>query len=67
MGPTDLEVLRDSAYQKINELPLDDATRFVLPWLWQAGNTGGRALSVEGAEFGYELRFSRYKTMQVKP
>lgn len=50
MGPTDLEELRDTAYQKIAELPLDGATRFVLPWLWQASNTGGRALSVEGAE-----------------
>ena len=42
-------------------------TRFVLPWLWEAGSTGGKALTPEGEEFGYELRFSRYKTLQVKP
>lgn len=65
--PTDLEVLRDTARARIGELPADDATRFVLPWLWKAGRTDGRALTREGEEFGYELRFSRYQQMQVKP
>ena len=30
------------------------------------GSTG-RAITPEGEEFGYELRSSRYKTMQIKP
>ena len=65
--PVDLEVLRDAARGQIAELPADDATRFVLPWLWRSGRTGGKALTPEGEEFGYELRFSRYEQMQVKP
>lgn len=43
-----------------SELAADDPTRFVLPWLWKAGQTDGRALTPEGEEFGYELLFSRY-------
>jgi hypothetical protein len=39
----------------------------VRPWLWKAGQTGGGALTPEGDEFGYELRFSRYQQMQVQP
>jgi hypothetical protein len=66
-NPTDLEVLRDKALAQIDQLPPDDATRFVLPWLWTEGQTGGRALTPEGAEFGHELRFSRYKRPQVRP
>jgi hypothetical protein len=65
--PEELEVLRDQARAAINSLPRDDVTRFVLPWLWQADRADGRALTPEGEEFGYELRFSRYKTMQVRP
>lgn len=65
--PTDLEVLRDTARKRICQLPADDSTRFVLPWLWKDGRTDGRALTPEGEEFGYELRFSRYKRMQVQP
>ena len=67
VDPADLEVLRDTARERIGQLAPDDATRFVLPWLWKRGNTGGKALTPEGEEFGYELRFSRYKQMQVKP
>ena len=67
MSPADLELLRDQARALINALPDDDATRFVMPWLWRAGSTTGKALTPEGEEFGYELRFSRYKTVQVKP
>lgn len=66
-NPTELETLRDVARARIGELPTDDTTRFVLPWLWMAGRTGGSALTPEGEEFGYELRFSRYLQMQVKP
>lgn len=63
--PEGLEELRDQAVAEIGSLPPDDATRFVLAWLWHAGRTGGRALTPEGQEFGYELRFSRYKAVQV--
>jgi hypothetical protein len=64
--PEKLESLRDQALAKIGSLEPDDVTRFVLPWLWDAARTGGRALTDEGEEFGYELRFSRYKHLQVK-
>lgn len=66
-SPTELEVLREAARDRIAALPAEDQTRFVLPWLWRAGRTDGRALTPEGQEFGYELRFSRYKTLQIKP
>lgn len=66
-SPADLERLRDTARVQINTLPDDDPTRFVMPWLWKADSTTGRALTPEGEEFGYELRFSRYKSVQIKP
>jgi hypothetical protein len=65
--PSDLETLRDTARGLIGALPSDDTTRFVLPWLWKADRTTGSALTPEGDEFGYELRFSRYQSMQIKP
>jgi hypothetical protein len=65
-NPEALELLRDFALTEIGSLSPDDATRFVLPWLWHRGHTGGRALTPEGDEFGLELRFSRYKRIQVK-
>lgn len=64
--PEALEALRELALAAIGRLPPDDATRFVLPWIWQGGRTDGRALTPEGEEFGLELRFSRYKKIQVK-
>ncbi|RYC05746.1 hypothetical protein [Nocardioides zhouii] len=64
--PEDLEALHDRALAEIGSLGPDDATRFVLPWLWDATRTGGRAVTAEGEEFGYELRFSRYKKLQVR-
>ena len=64
--PEALEALRDQVRAEIGSLPPDDATRFVLPWLWQGGSTDGRALTPEGEEFGLELRFSRYEKIQVK-
>ena len=66
-SPADLELLRDRARALIGTLPDDDATRHVMPWLWQTDSTTGRAPAPEGGEFGYELRFSRYKSVQVKP
>jgi hypothetical protein len=65
--PVELEHLREAARDLITALPAEDRTRFVLPWLWRAGRTDGRGLTPEGKEFGYELRFSRYKTLQIKP
>ena len=64
--PEHLEALRDQALTAIGSLKPDDATRYVLPWLWDAKRTGGRALTNEGDEFGFELRFSRYRSVQVK-
>ena len=66
-NPAELELLGDTARGLIGELPVDDAARSVLPWLWKGEGSTGRALTPEGEEFGYELRFSRYKTMQIKP
>jgi hypothetical protein len=66
-NPTELEILREAARDLIAALPAEDQTRFVLPWLWRAGRTDGKALTPEGREFGYELRFSRCKTLQIKP
>ena len=57
--------LRDEARAAIGTLPADDSTRYVMPWVWDASTSGGRALTPEGAEFGYELRFSRYKKLQI--
>ena len=65
-SPTELETLREVARDLIALLPAEDETRFVLPWLWRAGRTDGRALTPEGQEFGYELRFSRYNTLRIK-
>lgn len=33
----------------------------VLPWLWSAASSGGRALTDAGRTHGYELRLSRYE------
>lgn len=63
--PETLEELRDAARDSIAGLAADDAARYVLPWLWKATQTDGKAMTPEGAEFGYELRFSRYQRMQI--
>jgi hypothetical protein len=60
--PEHLEDLRDQAVAAIGSLSPDDVIRFVLPWVWHAGRSRGRALTPEGKEFGYELRFSKYGT-----
>jgi hypothetical protein len=54
------------ALAAIAELPSNDPTRLVLPWVSKSSQTDGWALTPEGAEFGYELRFSRYKRVQIK-
>jgi hypothetical protein len=64
-NPEELEALRDRALTEIGSLASSDNTRLVLPWLWDGTRTGGRALTPEGEEFGYELRFSRYKRVRV--
>lgn len=64
--PEELEALRDQALVEIGSLAPDDVTRYVLSWLWDATSAGGRALTEEGEEFGFELRFSRYGKVQVK-
>jgi hypothetical protein len=65
-NPEELEALRNRALAEIGSLAADDVTRLVLPWLWDGTRTGGQALTPEGGEFRYELRFSRYKKVQVK-
>ena len=65
-SPEDLEMLRDAARTAIRFLPADDEARFVLPWMWKAESSTGPGLTPEGVEFGYELRFSRYDSVQVR-
>ncbi|MDT0212483.1 hypothetical protein Q9R29_01170 [Rothia sp. ARF10] len=65
-SPEHLVSLRKAARAAIGTLPADDATRYVTPWVWDVATSGGSALTPEGSEFGYELRFSRYKTVQIK-
>jgi hypothetical protein len=36
------------ALERIRKLPADDPTRFVLRWLWRAGRTDGKALTLKG-------------------
>ncbi|MEV0975060.1 hypothetical protein [Microtetraspora glauca] len=57
----ELQRLRLSLRQAIRALPDGSLTRHVLPWLWNAATSGGRALTTSGAETGYELRLSRYR------
>ena len=33
----------------------------VLPWVWRAESSGGRAKTEAGEETGFELRLSRYE------
>jgi hypothetical protein len=57
-----LEELRDLGIEIDRALSAEDdeALRHVVPWLWDAGASGGKALTAAGAEVGYELRLSWY-------
>ena len=65
-SPERLVSLREEARAAIGTLPADDSTRYVMPWVWDVATSGGSALTPEGSEFGYELRFSRYKKLQIR-
>jgi hypothetical protein len=57
-----LEELRDLDTEVDRALSAEDdeGLRHVVPWLWNAASSGGRALTAAGAEVGYELRLSWY-------
>lgn len=59
-----LEDLRDRAREMISATTADSATRRVLPWIWSAQTSGGRALTADGERMGAELRLSRYAKPQ---
>lgn len=65
-SPEQLVSLRGAARAAIGTLSADDSTRYVLPWVWDVATSGGSALTPEGSEFGYELRFSRYQQIQMR-
>jgi hypothetical protein len=65
-SPEALESLRAEARAEIRATPAEDPCRYVMPWVWDVRSSTGSALTQEGNEFGYELRFSRYQTLQVK-
>lgn len=44
-----------------------EAAPCVQPWLWNAQSSGGRPLTRAGNELGYELRFSRSRTVPGTP
>jgi hypothetical protein len=58
----DLQELRLATRQAICGAPASTLIRHVLPWLWNAATSTGRALTTTGQETGYELRLSRYKS-----
>lgn len=58
----DLQALRLAARELIVGSPIASDVRHVMPWLWSGPDrTKGTALTAAGAEYGYELRFSRYQ------
>jgi hypothetical protein len=59
--PADLDALRIELRDRLMSGPTVDGVeiRHVLPWLWRAATSGGRALTESGAATGYELRVSR--------
>jgi hypothetical protein len=57
-----LQQLRLAVRQAICSTPADAPLRRVLPWLWSAATSSGRALTPSGEVSGYELRLSRYRT-----
>jgi hypothetical protein len=65
--PEDLELLRIELRDRLRMGPNVDGTEVthVMPWLWRAETSGGRALTELGATTGYELRLSRNITEQT--
>jgi hypothetical protein len=55
-----LQDLRLKVGQMLAGEPTGSPARRVKPWLWSAATSGGRPLTTNGAETGYELRVSRY-------
>lgn len=60
----DLQALRLRLRTSIAAAPAGDPARRVVPWLWSAGTSTGRAMSPDGAEHGFEVRVSRYAAEQ---
>ena len=56
----ELQGLRLSVREAIRAEPEGTPIRHVLPWLWDATSSGGKALTANGEQTGYELRLSRY-------
>lgn len=52
----DLRLELEAAFASVPEL------RCVKPWLWNAATSGGVPLSPRGAEHGFEIRLSRYRS-----
>jgi hypothetical protein len=61
--PADLDSLRLELRQRLVTAPTVDGVvlRHVLPWLWRAQTSGGRAMTEAGDHCGYEVRLSRYE------
>ncbi|MDQ4085900.1 MAG: hypothetical protein M3165_08800 [Actinomycetota bacterium] len=61
--PADLDALRIEVRDRLLGSPrvAGVEVRHVLPWLWRAATSGGRALTESGQDTGYELRLSRYE------
>jgi hypothetical protein len=66
-APEGLEQLRVELRDQLLAGPVIDGTRIthVRPWLWRRATSGGRPLSTQGAETGYEIRLSRYTKPQA--
>jgi hypothetical protein len=66
-APEGLEQLRMELRDQLLAGPVIDGTRIthVRPWLWRRATSGGRPLSTQGAETGYEIRLSRYTKPQA--
>ena len=56
-----LQSLRLEVRQYLTRQPTGSPLRHVMPWLWSADTSTGRAMTGAGETSGYELRLSRYK------
>jgi hypothetical protein len=61
--PAELDALRIEMRERLLGGPTVGGVevRHVLPWLWRAATSGGRAITGSGRDTGYELRLSRYE------